>query len=83
MNAHKTSGNLGAKAFLIFGGCMFVTLIWSYFYLPETANRTLGEIDEMYALKLPMRKWRGRSNSLFWHGIAADTIFRLSNDQHV
>jgi hypothetical protein len=57
-----TRGNLGAKAFLIFGGCMFITIIWSYFYLPETANRTLGEIDEMYALGLSMRKWRGLSN---------------------
>jgi hypothetical protein len=41
---------------------MLITIIWSYFYLPETANRTLGEIDEMYALGLPMRNWRGLSN---------------------
>ena len=59
-----TRYNLGAKAFLIFGGSMFITIIWCYFYLPETANRMLGEIDEMYALGLPMRKWGGLSNYL-------------------
>jgi hypothetical protein len=52
-------GNLGAKAFLVFGGCMFLTIIWAYFFLPETKNRTLGEIDEMYEAGIAMRKWRG------------------------
>jgi len=72
MDAYKCSGNLGAKAFLIFGGCIFVTVIWSYFHLPGTANPTLAEIDEMCGLKLPMRKWRG--TSVFNMGIDTDTI---------
>lgn len=25
---------------------------------PETANRTLAEIDELYQLRVPKRKWR-------------------------
>jgi hypothetical protein len=41
---------------------MFITIIWCYFYLPETANRMLGEIDEMYALGIPTRKRRGLPN---------------------
>ncbi|ETI24719.1 hypothetical protein G647_04088 [Cladophialophora carrionii CBS 160.54] len=53
------AGNLGAQAAFIFGGCVFVTVIWSYFYIPETMARSAAEIDEMYAAKLPMRKWRG------------------------
>jgi hypothetical protein len=32
-------------------------------FLPETKNRTLGEIDEMYAAAIIMRKWRGMSLS--------------------
>lgn len=26
---------------------------------PETANRTLAEIDELYAARIPKRKWKG------------------------
>ena len=53
------AGNLGAKAAFIFGGCVFITAIWSYFYLPETKARTAVEIDEMYDAGIPMRQWRG------------------------
>ncbi|QYS96915.1 MFS domain-containing protein [Trichoderma simmonsii] len=51
------AGNLGAKAFLVFGGFMLITIVWSYFYLPETAKRTLAEIDELYERKVPKRHW--------------------------
>ncbi|EFY84703.1 hypothetical protein MAC_09255 [Metarhizium acridum CQMa 102] len=50
--------NLGAKAFLIFGGCMLITLVWSYFYLPETSIRTLAEVDELCAERIPKRHWK-------------------------
>jgi len=52
------AANLGAKTAFIFAGCVFVTLIWAYFYIPETKARTVVEIDEMYAINMPMRKWR-------------------------
>jgi hypothetical protein len=52
------AANLGAKTSFIFAGCVFLTVIWSYFYIPETRARTAAEVDEMYALRLPMRKWR-------------------------
>ncbi|KIW99743.1 uncharacterized protein Z518_11156 [Rhinocladiella mackenziei CBS 650.93] len=52
------AGNLGAKAAFIFGGCVFITLVWAYFYIPETKARTIAEVDEMYAINLPMRRWR-------------------------
>ncbi|TAQ88658.1 hypothetical protein B7494_g3008 [Chlorociboria aeruginascens] len=50
--------NLGAETAFIFAACAFITIIWAYFYLPETKARTLAEVDEMYRIKLPMRKWR-------------------------
>ncbi|KEF52823.1 uncharacterized protein A1O9_11240 [Exophiala aquamarina CBS 119918] len=53
------AGNLGAKTAFIFAGCVLVTTIWAYFYIPEAKGRTPAEIDEMYAIELPMRKWRG------------------------
>ncbi|CAL5865951.1 uncharacterized protein PFLUO_LOCUS158 [Penicillium psychrofluorescens] len=53
------AANLGAKAFLVFAGCMLITIVLSFFYLPETANRTLAEIDELYAARILKRKWKG------------------------
>ncbi|KIW24878.1 uncharacterized protein PV07_10565 [Cladophialophora immunda] len=53
-----TAAGLGARTDLIFGGCMIFVIIAAYFYLPETKGRTLAEIDELYRLKLPMRKWK-------------------------
>ena len=52
------AGNLGVKTAFVFAGCIFFTLIWTYFYVPETKGRTLAEVDEMYSIGLPMRDWR-------------------------
>jgi hypothetical protein len=40
---YRCRGNLGAKAFLVFGGCMIVAILWAYFYLCDFSIR-LGEI---------------------------------------
>ncbi|KAJ5139075.1 uncharacterized protein N7515_003923 [Penicillium bovifimosum] len=58
------AANLGAKTYLIFAGCMAVILVCFYFLLPETRGRTFAEIDEMYAAKVPMWKWRSYETSL-------------------
>ncbi|CAI6088080.1 unnamed protein product [Clonostachys chloroleuca] len=55
------AANLGVKTAYVFAGCVLVTIIWAYFYLPETMGRTVAEIDEMYRIGLPMRNWRGYS----------------------
>ena len=52
------AANLGAKVYLVFAGCMFFTIFFVYFYMPETAGRSWAEIDEMYDAEVPMRKWR-------------------------
>jgi Na+/melibiose symporter-like transporter len=57
------AANLGAKTYLIFAGCMAVIIVWFYFLLPETRGRTFAEIDEMYAAKIPMWKWRSYETS--------------------
>jgi MFS family permease len=52
------AANLGAKTYLVFGGCVCFILAFYYLYLPETAGRTFAEIDEMYEQKVPVRKWK-------------------------
>ncbi|CAM9024759.1 unnamed protein product [Wickerhamomyces anomalus] len=49
--------NLGAKSMLIFGGISIVSWIYLFFFQTETANRSYEEIDEMYANKVPFRKF--------------------------
>jgi predicted anti-sigma-YlaC factor YlaD len=50
--------NLGAKANLIFAGCMCCIVIFTYYFMPETKGRTFTEIDEMYDAKIPAWRWR-------------------------
>lgn len=55
--------SLGAKTYLIFGGCVLVILALYTLYLPETAGRTFAEIQEMYEARVPPRKWKGYQTS--------------------
>lgn len=50
--------NMGSKINFIFAACCFISIFCFYFYLPETANRSFDEIDEMYIKKVPARKFR-------------------------
>lgn len=50
--------NLGAKVAFLFGGLAILSLIFLWFYLPETAGRTYEELDEMFIMKVPARKFR-------------------------
>jgi len=57
------AANLGAKTYLVFAGCMAAIIIFVFFFMPETRGRTFAEIDEMYAAKIPMWKWRNYKTS--------------------
>jgi hypothetical protein len=62
--------NLGAKTYLIFSGWMFICIVVTYLYLPETRGRTPAEQDEMFTACVPARKFKGlkspSSISLRW-----------------
>ncbi|KAH8930802.1 general substrate transporter [Atractiella rhizophila] len=49
--------NWGPKYGYIWFGSNIIAFIWVYFYLPETKDRTLEEIDEMFQAKVPARKF--------------------------
>ncbi|PWY98806.1 general substrate transporter [Testicularia cyperi] len=51
------AGNLSAKAYLIFGGCMLVVTILAFFLLPETRGRTFFEIDQLYNNHVAAWRW--------------------------
>jgi SP family general alpha glucoside:H+ symporter-like MFS transporter len=51
--------NLGAKVTFIFGGLSVLCMVYLWFFQPETAGRTYGELDEMFMRKVPAREFRG------------------------
>lgn len=50
--------NLGAKISFIFGGFSVISVVYLYFYQPETAGRSYEELDTMFAAKVPARKFK-------------------------
>jgi MFS transporter, SP family, general alpha glucoside:H+ symporter len=51
----RVSWNWGAKSGFFYGGLMLVGLIWAYFRLPETKNRTFAEVDILFKNKVKAR----------------------------
>ncbi|PCH42436.1 general substrate transporter [Wolfiporia cocos MD-104 SS10] len=49
--------NLGGKVGFIFGGLAALGLVWAYFYIPETKNRTIDELDVMFERKVAPRQF--------------------------
>jgi sugar porter (SP) family MFS transporter len=51
--------NLGAKTMFIYAGLSLLRWVYLYFFQTETAGRTYDEIDELYAARIPLRKFKG------------------------
>ncbi|KIW53160.1 hypothetical protein PV05_08752 [Exophiala xenobiotica] len=52
------SWNWGAKTGLFYAGTNLLCNIWCWFRLPETKDRTFGEIDLMFENHVPARKFK-------------------------
>lgn len=50
--------NWGPKYGYIWAPSCFLTALWIYLFYPETKDRTLEEIDELFEARLPARKFR-------------------------
>ena len=50
--------NWGAKSGFFWGGFCLATLAWAVVDLPETAGRTFIEINELFRLGVPARKFK-------------------------
>lgn len=53
----KTDWNWGAKCGLFFLGTNILSFTYCYFRLPESRGRTYGELDILFANKVPARKF--------------------------
>lgn len=81
----RDAGNLSAKAYLIFAGCMLVVTILAFFLLPETRGRTFYEIDQLYENKVPAWRWSSyefaRSDPHVTHSDESHTVDLVSVDK--
>ncbi|KEF63625.1 MFS transporter, SP family, general alpha glucoside:H+ symporter [Exophiala aquamarina CBS 119918] len=64
--------NWGAKSGLFWAGTNLLCIIWCFFRLPETKDRTFGEIDLLFEHKVPARKWKSTKVDQFAHGAIFD-----------
>ncbi|KAL5360315.1 general substrate transporter [Aspergillus floccosus] len=74
---------LGAKAYLIFAGCMVCIIIFVYFLMPETRGRTFVEIDEMYEAGVPAWKWRTYKTSFNMEPAPQTSVIQDSDRERI
>ncbi|KAF3035702.1 hypothetical protein E8E12_006784 [Didymella heteroderae] len=65
LNNDATAWNWGAKTGMFYFGFCLLWVIWIFFFLPETKDRSFAEIDYLFKKKTPARKFRGASVDLF------------------
>ena len=52
---NPSSWNWGAKSGFFWAGTAFIALIFAFFYVPETKNRTFVELDILFERNIPAR----------------------------
>ncbi|KUL84152.1 hypothetical protein ZTR_07180 [Talaromyces verruculosus] len=61
----STSWNWGAKAGLFYAGTNLLCLIWCFFRLPESKDRSFGELDILFDKKVSARKFKSTTVNEF------------------
>ncbi|KAK8066239.1 hypothetical protein PG997_012986, partial [Apiospora hydei] len=65
LNDSSDAWNWGAKTGLFYFGLCGVWAVWIFFFLPETKNRTFGELDYLFQKRTPARKFATAPVDLF------------------
>ncbi|RCI15846.1 hypothetical protein L249_1707 [Ophiocordyceps polyrhachis-furcata BCC 54312] len=55
---NPTQANVQGKLGFFFGGLAGLTLVWTYFRVPETQGRTYEELDLLFAQRVPAREFK-------------------------
>ena len=58
VDTRETAWNWGGKAGLFYAGTNLLCNVWCYFRLPETKDRSFGEIDLLFENKISARKFK-------------------------
>lgn len=68
----ETAWNWGPLSAFFWAGTGFLLLVWSFFRLPEPKGRTFGELDVLFSLKVPARKFAKTDVSSHGEGSGSD-----------
>ena len=55
---NKNEANWGGKSGFLFGVISLACLVWCYFRLPESQDRTYEELDLLFQRRVPARQFR-------------------------
>ena len=79
----KTEWGWGAKSGLFYAATNILCLIWCYFRLPETKDRTFGEIDLLFENHVPARKFKTTvvNRKCSKHRCGYHTLMHLQNSR--
>ena len=75
-----------AKYGYIWAGSNFILLVFTWFFLPETKDRTLEEVHEMFENKVPARKFKTyvcSTTEAFAAEAAAGKLGEVGGSSHV
>lgn len=75
------SWNWGAKTGLFYAGTNLLCNIWCWLRLPETKDRTFGEIDLLFDNRVPARKFKSTKVDQFAH--QSGIIIKVETSEHV
>lgn len=53
------AGDLGAKTGFVYTGLCAIGVVLCFFFLPEMKDRSIMEVDHMFEMRLPTRKFKG------------------------
>ncbi|WVW79024.1 hypothetical protein I302_100987 [Kwoniella bestiolae CBS 10118] len=67
-------GNLGVRASFVFAALIVPVGLIVYFFYPETTGRTYVELDELYAMGIPARKFKSTTTSTEARGLKNEAI---------
>lgn len=62
---NPSAWNLRGYTGFFWGGTAFIVFVWAYFCLPESKDRTFEELDMLFSMKVPARKFKKTDVSPF------------------
>ena len=74
---NPNEANLQAKTTFIFGGFSIISLVYLWFYQPETSGRSYEELDEMFMKRISARAFKSHRPEAEVQG--EETARRLSS----
>lgn len=74
---NPTEWNLKGYTGFIWGATTFLTLVWAYFRLPESKDRSFNEMDILFAKKLRAKDFSKQEVDAFNESETAEIISKV------